>query len=151
MFTGRCKSSFVCFQLRRFHAGASTMEEGKLFLSVTVLNCHDYIFFQQKKLFQVKRLKIKPFSASYNSYERDISSISLIVDDRLWLHSVIQTGDLPSFLQILQIPMSSLLARKIYVFFYSSLKSVLLGGFSLISNKCIICTTRRCGGGFNAH
>ena len=57
---------------------------------------------------QVKWLKIKPFSASYNGYERDISSISLIVDDRLWFHSVIQTGDLPSFLQILQIPMSSL-------------------------------------------
>ena len=103
MFTGRCKSSFACFQLRRFHAGASTMEEGKLFLSVTVLNCHDYIFFQQKKLFQVKRLKIKPFSASYNGYERDISSISLIVDDRLWFHFLIQTGDLPSFLQILHI------------------------------------------------
>ena len=66
-----------------------------------------------------------------------MSSISLIVDDRLWFHSVIQTGDLPSFLQILQIPMSSLLARKIRVrllfmyFFYSILKSVLLGGFSL--------------------
>ena len=44
-----------------------------------------------------------------------MSSISLIVDDRLWFHSVIQTGDLPSFLQILQIPMSSLLARKIRV------------------------------------
>ena len=49
--------------------------------------------------------------ASYNGYERDIFSISLIVDDRLWFHFVIQTGDLPSFLQILQIPMSSLLAR----------------------------------------
>ena len=66
-----------------------------------------------------------------------MSSISLIVDDRLWFHSVIQTGDLPSFLQILQIPMSSLLARKIRVrllfmyFFYSILKSFLLGGFSL--------------------
>ena len=66
-----------------------------------------------------------------------MSSISLIVDDRLWFHSVIQTSDLPSFLQILQIPMSSLLAPKIRVrllfmyFFYSILKSVLLGGFSL--------------------
>ena len=29
----------------------------------------------------------------------DRSSISLIVDDRLWFHSVIQTGDLPSFFQ----------------------------------------------------
>ena len=28
-----------------FHAGASTMEGGKLFLSVTVLYCHDYLFF----------------------------------------------------------------------------------------------------------
>ena len=61
----------------------------------------------------------------------------MIVDDRLWFHSVIQTGDLPSFLQILQIPMSSLLARKIRVrllfmyFFNLILKSVLLGGFSL--------------------
>ena len=45
MFTGRCKSSFACFSLRRFHAGANTMEEGKLFLSVTVLYCHDYLFF----------------------------------------------------------------------------------------------------------
>ena len=68
---------------------------------------------------------------------RNISSISLTVDDRLWFHSVIQTGDLPSFLQILQILMSSLLARKIRVgllfvyFFYSILKSVLLGGLSL--------------------
>ena len=80
---------------------------------------------------------MKPFSASYNGYERDISSISLIVDDRLWFHSVIQTGDLPSFLQILQIPMPSLLAWKIRVrllfmyFFCSIPKSVLLGGFSL--------------------
>ena len=66
----------------------------------------------------------------------NISSISLTVDDRLWFHSVIQTGDLPSFLQILQIPMSLLLARKIRVgllfmyFFYSILKSVLLGALS---------------------
>ena len=67
------------------------------------------------KLCQVKWLKIKPFSASYNGYERDISSISLIVDDRLWFHSVIQTGDLPSFLQILQIPMSSLSSLYIYL------------------------------------
>ena len=37
---------------------------------------------------------MKPFSASYNGYERDISSISLIADNRLWFHSVIQTGDL---------------------------------------------------------
>ena len=126
-----------------------------------------------------------------------MSSISLIVDDRLWFHSVIQTSDLLSFLQILLIPMSSLLARKIRVrllfmyFFYSILKSVLLGRFSLgdrqlyllhaftpisgsglktttlseyhgsclsssktklfISNKCIICATRRCAGAFNAH
>ena len=48
------KAVFACFQLCRFHAGASTMEDGKLFLSVTVLYCHDYLFFQQKKLFQVK-------------------------------------------------------------------------------------------------
>ena len=27
----------------RFHAGASTMEEGKLILSVIVLYCHDYL------------------------------------------------------------------------------------------------------------
>ena len=65
-----------------------------------------------------------------------MSSISLIVDDRLWFHSVIQTSDLPSFIQILQILVSSLLARKIRVrllfmyFFYLILKSVLLGGFS---------------------
>ena len=68
---------------------------------------------------------------------RDISSISLIVDDRLWFYSVIQTGDLPSFLLEIQIPMSLLLAQKIRVrllfmyFFYSIPKSVLLGGFSL--------------------
>ena len=55
------------------------MEEGKLFLSVTVLYCDDYLN---------KKVKIKPLSASYNGYERDISSISLIVDDRLWFHSV---------------------------------------------------------------
>ena len=65
--------------------------------------------------FQVKWLKIKSFSASYNGYERDISSISLIVDDRLWFHSVIQTGDLPSFLQILQIPMSSNVVIVVYL------------------------------------
>lgn len=35
-----------------------------------------------------------PFSASYNGYKLDISSFSLIVD-RLWLHTVIQTDDLP--------------------------------------------------------
>ena len=71
-----------------------------------------------------------------------MSSISLIVDDRLWFHSVIQTSDLPSFLQILQIPMSSLLARKIrvrllFIFFYSILESVLLDGFSLGIDNCI--------------
>ena len=72
------------------------MEEGKLFLSVTVLYCHDYLIF-----FVVEERETFP------------QVISLIVDDRLWFHSVIQTGDLPSFLQILQIPMSSLLARDI--------------------------------------
>ena len=53
-----------------------------------------------------------------------MSSISLIVDDRLWFHSVIQTGDLPSFLQILQIPMLLLFNSSedsgntfVYVFF----------------------------------
>ena len=141
------------------------MEEGKLFLSVTVST----------------------------TATRDISSISLIVDDRLWFYSVIQTGDLPSFLQI-QIPMSSMLAQKnrvrlLFMYFFHSIpKSVLIGGFSLgvdnlllaftpmsgsglkptilfehhgsclcssktkqfISNKCIILTTRRCGGGLNA-
>ena len=66
-----------------------------------------------------------------------MSSISLIVDDCLWFHSVIQTGDLSPSLQIIQISMSSLLARKnrvrllLMYFFYSILKSVLLGGFSL--------------------
>ena len=86
------------------------MEEGKLFLSVTVLYIATIIYFfsRRSSVFQVKQLKIKPFSASYNGYERDISSISFIIDDRrLWFHSVIQTGDLPSFLQILQIPMLS--------------------------------------------
>ena len=38
-------------------------------------------------------LKIRPFLASYNGYEGDISSISLIFDDRLWFHSVIRTGE----------------------------------------------------------
>ena len=49
----------------------------------------------------------------HSVFYTDRSSISLIVDDHLWFHSVIQTGDLPSFFQILQIPMSSLLARDI--------------------------------------
>ena len=58
MFTGRCKSSFACFSLRRFHAGANTMEEGKLFLSVTVLYCHDYlIFFSSRSFFSLSGLK----------------------------------------------------------------------------------------------
>ena len=35
----------VMAQLRRFHAGARTMEEGKLFLSVVVLYCHHYLNF----------------------------------------------------------------------------------------------------------
>ena len=111
------------------------MEEGKLFLSVTVLYCHDYlIFFSRRSFF---RLWLKTLLASYNGYERDISKISLIVDDCLWFHSVIQTGYLPSFRQILQIPMSSLLTWKIRVrllfmyFFFLFFKSVLLGGFSL--------------------
>ena len=73
------------------------MEEGKLFLSVTVLYIATIIYFfsRRSSVFQVKQLKIKPFSASYNGYERDISSISMVVDDRLWFHPVIQTGDLP--------------------------------------------------------
>ena len=60
------------------------MEEGKLFLSVTVLYIATIIYFfsRRSSVFQVKQLKIKPFSASYNGYERDISSISLIVDDQ---------------------------------------------------------------------
>ena len=41
--------------IRRFRAGARTMEEGKLFLSVIVLYCHDYLnFLVEKKLLQVK-------------------------------------------------------------------------------------------------
>ena len=59
------------------------MEEGKLFLSVTVLYCHDCLnFFSRRSFFSLSDLKIKPFSASYSGYERDISSISLIVDDQ---------------------------------------------------------------------
>jgi len=54
-----------------------------------------------------------------------MSSISLIVDDRLWFQSVIQTGDLLSFLQILLILMSSLLARKIRVRYWSHLGNIL--------------------------
>ena len=87
---GRCKSSQACFQLCRFYAGASTMEEGKLVLSVTVLYCHDYFFFSRRSFFRLSDLK---FSASYNGYERDMSSISFIVDDRPCFHSVIQTGE----------------------------------------------------------
>ena len=50
--------------------------------------------FSRRSFFRLsdRGLKIKPFSASYTGYERDISSISLIVDDRLWFRSVIQTG-----------------------------------------------------------
>ena len=50
--------------------------------------------FSRRSFFRLsdRGLKIKPFSASYTGYERDISSISLIVDDRLWVRSVIQTG-----------------------------------------------------------
>ena len=48
----------VIAQLRRFHAGASTMEEGKLFLSVTVLYCHDYLnFLSRKRFFSLIDLK----------------------------------------------------------------------------------------------
>ena len=115
------------------------MEEGKLFLSVTLLYCPDYlIFFSRSSFFRLSDLK-KIFSPSYNGYERDISStVSLIIDHRLWFHSVIQTGDLPSFLQILQIPVSSLSARKIrvrllFIYFLYSIPNwnVLQGGFSL--------------------
>ena len=90
-----------------------------------------------------KWLKIKPFSASYNGYERDISSISVIVDDRLWFHSVIQTGDLPSFLQILQLMRSSLLAWKIRVrllfmyFFIQFSRVSFLAGFHSGIDNCI--------------
>ena len=54
------------------------MEEGKLFLSVLVLYCHDYL-----KVFDGSLFKIKPFLASYNGYERGISSISLIFDQSI--------------------------------------------------------------------
>ena len=63
--------------------------------------------------------------------------ISLIVDGRLWFHSVIQTGDLPSFLQIftdtdvIVISLEDSGKTFVYVFFYSILKSVLLAGLSL--------------------
>ena len=46
--TGSCLPADVKAVSRAFscfHVGASTMEEGKLFLSVTVLYCHDYLFF----------------------------------------------------------------------------------------------------------
>ena len=54
----------------------------------------------------------------------------MIVDDRLWF--VIQISDLPSFLQILQIVVSSEDSGKTFVdvFFLFDSQSVLLGGFS---------------------
>ena len=44
--------NFLVKFLPQFPEGASTMEEGKLFLSVTVLYCHDYlIFFLEEEAF----------------------------------------------------------------------------------------------------
>ena len=49
-YVHRCVLARVMAQLRCFHAGARTMEEGKLFLSVTVLYCHDYLnFFSRRR------------------------------------------------------------------------------------------------------
>ena len=105
-------------------------EEGKLFLSVTVLYCHDYLNFLVEKAFQVNWLKTKPFLASYNGYERHFlnfldcwwSSLVLLCNSNQWQ---------------IQIPMSSLLAQKnrvrlVFMYFFHSIpKSVLIGGFSL--------------------
>ena len=58
MFTGRCKGSVARFKLCRFHAGASTMEQARLFLSVTVLYCHDCLnFFSRRSFFRLSGLK----------------------------------------------------------------------------------------------
>ena len=49
--TGSCLHADVKAVSLAFHAGASTVEEGKLFLSVTVLYCHDYLFFLVEEAF----------------------------------------------------------------------------------------------------
>ena len=56
------------------------MEEGKLFLSVTVLNCHDYLnFFGRRSFFRLSDLKqnflVRSLSAKYrpDRYRRDKS------------------------------------------------------------------------------
>ena len=56
------------------------MEEGKLFLSVTVLNCHDYLnFFSRRSFFRLSDLKqnflVRSLSAKYrpDRYRRDKS------------------------------------------------------------------------------
>ena len=43
--------NFLVKFLLQFPEGASTMEEGKLFLSVTVLYCHDYLNFLVEEAF----------------------------------------------------------------------------------------------------
>ena len=41
------------------------MEEGKLFLSVTVLYCHDYLnFFSRRSFFRLSRLRVVPHFSS---------------------------------------------------------------------------------------
>ena len=116
------------------------MEEGKLFLSVTVLYCHDYLIFLSRRSFsvQVKWLKIKRFSASYNGYERHFLNFV----DCWWLPCLVSLCNSNRCLSAIssnpvQIPMLSLLARKtplrllFMYFFYSIPKSVLLGWVSL--------------------
>ena len=50
--------NFLIKFLLQFPAEASTMEEGKLFLSVTVLYCHDYLnFFSRRSFFRLADLK----------------------------------------------------------------------------------------------
>ena len=117
------------------------MEEGKLFLSVTVLYCHDYLIFLSTGSFsvQVKWLKIKPFSASYNGYAYERHFLNFL--DCWWLSLVSLCNSNQWFAVIssnpVQIPMLSLLAQKIRLrllfmyFFYPIPKSVLLGWFSL--------------------
>ena len=112
--------------------------------------CHDYLIFLSRRSFsvQVKWLKIKPFSASYNGYERHffnfldcwwLSLVSLCNSNR-WF-AVISSN-------LVQIPMLSLLARKIrlsllflYFFLFDSQecpsRPVFTRGSTIVFAPCI--------------
>ena len=114
------------------------MEEGKLFLSITVLYCHEYLnFFRRRSFCQVKWLRIKPFS-TFVQRLRERHFLNFL--DCWWL-SLVSLCNSNRWLAVISLNLTDTdvivvssedSVRLLFMyFFYSILRSVLLGRSSL--------------------